>query len=79
MATTTFSRTTSRVVTTTLVTALTALGLAMPAVAVPGAVAAKPAKDTLQSQVNAIYATGSVGVLARSTGPRERRGHGRAL
>lgn len=73
MATRTFGRTTSRTVITALVAALAGLGLAVPAVAVPAAVAAKPGGDTLRSQVDAIHATGTVGVLARSTGPRGTR------
>ncbi|MGW6508564.1 serine hydrolase domain-containing protein [Streptomyces niveus] len=65
MATKTFSRTTRRVVTTTLVAALAALGMAVPAVAV-----AQPGEGSFQRQVDAVQRTGTVGVLARSTGPR---------
>ncbi|MFC9749679.1 serine hydrolase domain-containing protein [Streptomyces niveus] len=65
MATKTFSRTTRRVVTTTLVTALAAVGMAVPAVA-----AAQPGEGSFQRQVDAVQRTGTVGVLARSTGPR---------
>ncbi|MFE4493294.1 serine hydrolase domain-containing protein [Streptomyces niveus] len=65
MATKTFSRTTRRVVTTTLVAALAAVGMAVPAVA-----AAQPAEGSFQRQVDAVQRTGTVGVLARSTGPR---------
>lgn len=54
-----------RVVTTTLVTALTGLGLMTPA-----AGAAEPAADSLRQQADAIQRTGTVGVLARSTGPQ---------
>lgn len=65
MATKTFSRTTRRVVTTTLVAALAAVGMAVPAVA-----AAQPGEGSFQRQVDAVQRTGTVGVLARSTGPR---------
>ncbi|MFE4612432.1 serine hydrolase domain-containing protein [Streptomyces niveus] len=65
MATKTFSRTTRRVVTTTLVAALAAVGMAVPAVAV-----AQPGEGSFQRQVDAVQRTGTVGVLARSTGPR---------
>ncbi|MFE3588224.1 serine hydrolase domain-containing protein [Streptomyces niveus] len=65
MATKTFSRTTRRVVTTTLVAALAAVGMAVPAVA-----AAPPGEGSFQRQVDAVQRTGTVGVLARSTGPR---------
>lgn len=65
MATKTFSRTTRRVVTTTLVAALAAVGMAVPAVA-----AAQPGEGAFQRQVDAVQRTGTVGVLARSTGPR---------
>ncbi|MFF5091095.1 serine hydrolase domain-containing protein [Streptomyces niveus] len=65
MATKTFSRTTRRVVTTTLVAALAALGVSVPAVA-----AAQPGEGSFQRQVDAVQRTGTVGVLARSTGPR---------
>lgn len=68
MATKTFSRTTTRVVTTTLVTALAALGVAVPAAS--AAQRAEQAKPAFQEQVDAIQRTGTVGVLARSTGPR---------
>lgn len=86
MATKTFTRTTSRALTTTLVTALAALGVAVPAATaaqqakpVPSAEAARSAssassassaKESLQQLVNAVQKTGTVGVLARSTGPR---------
>ncbi|WP_329384404.1 serine hydrolase domain-containing protein [Streptomyces sp. NBC_01716] len=77
MATKTFTRTTSRVLTTTLVTALAALGVAVPAATAaqqagptPGSSAGSSAKGTLQQQVDAVQKTGTVGVLARSTGPR---------
>ncbi|MFD4701924.1 serine hydrolase domain-containing protein [Streptomyces niveus] len=65
MATKTFSRTTRRVVTTTLVAALAAVGMAVPAAA-----AAQPGEGSFQRQVDAVQRTGTVGVLARSTGPR---------
>ncbi|NGO13648.1 beta-lactamase family protein [Streptomyces sp. HC44] len=68
MATKTRTRFTSRIVTTALVTVLTGLGLAIPA-----AGATKSGDDTLQNQVNAIHKTGTVGVLAQSTGPRGHR------
>ncbi|WP_149552060.1 serine hydrolase domain-containing protein [Streptomyces marokkonensis] len=56
------------VVTTTLVTALAGLGLTTPAIG-----ATKPAGDSLRQQTNAIQRTGTVGVIARSTGPRGSR------
>lgn len=68
MATKTFSRTTTRVVTTTLVTALAALGVAVPAASATQR--AEPTKSAFQEQVDAVQRTGTVGVLARSTGPR---------
>ncbi|MET4925674.1 serine hydrolase [Streptomyces sp. PSRA5] len=75
MATKAFSRTTSRAVTTTLVTALAALGLAVPAAsatqqAKPTPAPKPSAQESFQRQVDAIQRTGTVGVLARSTGPR---------
>ena len=63
--TVTKTRTTSRIVATALVTGMAALGLAIPA-----AGATKPGQDTLQAQVNAVQKTGTVGVIAQSTGPR---------
>lgn len=68
MANKTFSRTTTRVVTTTLVTALAALGVAVPAASATQR--AEQAKPAFQEQVDAVQRTGTVGVLARSAGPR---------
>ncbi|WP_151480473.1 serine hydrolase domain-containing protein [Streptomyces albicerus] len=76
------TRLTSRLVATTLVTALAGIGLTLPAAVVTGS-AAEPVRsetydlthDTshskaLQAHVDAIMKTGTVGVVARSTGPR---------
>lgn len=69
MATATKSRSrgplSRRVLTATLVGALAGLGLVTPA-----AGAAKPAGDTLRQHTDAVQRTGTVGVLAQSTGPR---------
>ncbi|MFD6988794.1 serine hydrolase domain-containing protein [Streptomyces sp. NPDC059943] len=77
MATKTYRRTTSRIVTTTLVTALAGLGLAVPASgateATGATAAAGSAKERLQRQVDAVHKTGTVGVLVRSTGPHGTR------
>lgn len=75
MATKTFSRTTSRAVTTTLVTALAALGVAVPAASATERVTEASQREAFQQeafqrQVDAVQQTGTVGVLARSTGPR---------
>jgi D-alanyl-D-alanine carboxypeptidase len=88
------TRINSRIVATTLVTALAGIGLAIPAAAAtkpsaePAAErspihsverhsAAPPVQDmpkgTLQDSVNAILRTGTVGVVAQSTGPRGHR------
>ncbi|MFJ8937171.1 serine hydrolase domain-containing protein [Streptomyces sp. NPDC102365] len=75
------TKTTSRVLATTLVTALAGVGLTLPAAATTGSApepAVKPAHGTshsrtLQADVDAIMKTGSVGVVARSTGPRGSR------
>ncbi|AVZ73954.1 serine hydrolase [Streptomyces lunaelactis] len=80
------TRITSRIVATTLVTALAGVGLVMPAASATGPAtgsatkpaspsASKSSQDRLQDMVNAIQKTGTVGVVARSTGPR---GHGHA-
>ncbi|MFE9683193.1 serine hydrolase domain-containing protein [Streptomyces sp. NPDC002701] len=64
---------TSRLVVTTLVTALAGVGLTLPAAGADGIAgsAAGPAySETLQTHVDAIMRTGTVGVVARSTGPR---------
>ncbi len=50
--------------------ALAALGLGLMA---PAASAAEPKRTTLQASVDAIRKTGTVGVLAQSTGPRGKR------
>ncbi|WP_326729098.1 serine hydrolase domain-containing protein [Streptomyces phaeochromogenes] len=72
---------TSRIVATTLVTALAGIGLTLPAAGATGQ-AAKPTHDrthskthskSLQADVDAILKTGTVGVLAQSTGPRGSR------
>ncbi|QQM41586.1 serine hydrolase domain-containing protein [Streptomyces liliifuscus] len=76
---------TSRIVATTLVTALAGIGLTLPAAGATGQ-AAKPAHDrtlnktygkahdkALQAGVDAILKTGTVGVVAQSTGPRGSR------
>ncbi|MFD3315136.1 serine hydrolase domain-containing protein [Streptomyces sp. NPDC058694] len=80
---------TSRIVATTLVTALAGIGLTLPAAGATGQ-AAKPAPDrthgktlnkgydkgydkALQADVDAILKTGTVGVVAQSTGPRGSR------
>ncbi|MEV0557991.1 serine hydrolase domain-containing protein [Streptomyces sp. NPDC050597] len=68
---------TSRIVATTLVTALAGIGLTLPAAGATGQ-AAKPTPDKthskgLQAGVDAILKTGSVGVVAQSTGPRGSR------
>ncbi|WP_081239602.1 serine hydrolase domain-containing protein [Streptomyces viridosporus] len=57
-----------RVVTTTLVTALAGLGLMTPA-----AGATETVRDPLRQQADAIQRTGTVGVVARSTGPHGSR------
>ncbi|MEU9186492.1 serine hydrolase domain-containing protein [Streptomyces sp. NPDC048484] len=79
---------TSRVVATTLVTALAGIGLTLPASGATGpsgtasdttsGSAARSAYGTshskaLQAEVDAIMKTGTVGVVARSTGPRGSR------
>lgn len=72
MATATTSRTrgpiSHRVMTTAMTTALvgTLAGLGL----TPAAGATKPAGDSLRQQADAIQRTGTVGVLARSTGPQ---------
>ncbi|MFC8197335.1 serine hydrolase domain-containing protein [Streptomyces sp. NPDC060006] len=72
---------TSRIVATTLVTALAGIGLTLPAAGATGQ-AAKPTLNKthgktydkrLQAGVDAILKTGSVGVVAQSTGPRGSR------
>ncbi|MFI1483021.1 serine hydrolase domain-containing protein [Streptomyces sp. NPDC020747] len=72
---------TSRIVATTLVTALAGIGLTLPAAGATGP-AAKPTLNkthgkahdkALQADVDAILKTGTVGVLAQSTGPRGSR------
>ena len=76
---------TSRIVATTLVTALAGIGLTLPAAGATGQ-AASPTHDktnnktlnkahdkALQAGVDAILKTGTVGVLAQSTGPRGSR------
>lgn len=55
-----------RIVATTLVASCAALGLAVPA-------GATRPTDPLQQQVNAIQRTGTVAVVAQSTGPNSRR------
>ncbi|WP_328494775.1 beta-lactamase family protein [Streptomyces sp. NBC_00414] len=74
------TKTTSRVLATTLVTALAGIGLTLPAAGATGSAlepAVKPAHGTshsrLQADVDAIMKTGTVGVVARSTGPRGSR------
>ncbi|MFF1277567.1 serine hydrolase domain-containing protein [Streptomyces marokkonensis] len=57
-----------RTTTTTLVTAFASLGLVVPAVGVT-----KPDVDSLRQQAIAIQATGTVGVLAQSSGPQSSR------
>ncbi|MEU0649544.1 serine hydrolase domain-containing protein [Streptomyces umbrinus] len=79
---------TSRIVATTLVTALAGIGLTLPAAGATGATgqAASPTHDKtlnkayakthdkgLQAGVEAILKTGTVGVVAQSTGPRGSR------
>jgi D-alanyl-D-alanine carboxypeptidase len=74
------TRITSRIVATTLVTALAGIGLVAPAVGAtqPAAKpvskpADRPGQDTLRNAVNAIMKTGTVGVVAQSTGARGQR------
>lgn len=81
MAAKAFSTTTPRVVTTALVTALATLGLGVPAAtatqqaehlaqqAEHRAQEDRGPRSALQKQVDAVGRTGTVGVLARSTGP----------
>jgi D-alanyl-D-alanine carboxypeptidase len=71
---------TSRIVATTLVTALAGIGLTLPAAGATGQAGqtAKPTHDkshskSLQADVDAILKTGTVGVVAQSTGPRGSR------
>ncbi|MGW2328233.1 serine hydrolase domain-containing protein [Streptomyces sp. NPDC001700] len=68
---------TSRLVATTLVTALAGVGLTLPAAGATGPVTAplhdKAHSKALQAHVDAILKTGTVGVVARSTGPRAPR------
>ncbi|MEU1191303.1 serine hydrolase domain-containing protein [Streptomyces sp. NPDC005859] len=68
---------TSRVMATTLVTALAGVGLTLPAAGATGSVTAplhdKAHSKALQGHVDVVLKTGTVGVVARSTGPRGTR------
>ncbi|MFS8359091.1 serine hydrolase domain-containing protein [Streptomyces sp. CWNU-52H] len=67
----------SRLMTTALVTALAGVGLTLPASGATGSTAvpswAVSHSEALQADVDAILRTGTVGVVARSTGPRGSR------
>lgn len=77
------TRTISRIAAATLVASLTGVGLATQAAGTTQqaradasnriVVASKTSHNTLQDNVNTILRTGSVGVLAQSTGPHGTR------
>jgi len=68
---------TSHVVVTTLVTALACVGMKRPAAGATGSVTVplhdKARSKALQAHADAVLKTGTVGVVARSTGPRGSR------